>query len=143
MHFITLEQIKEVLPQLDLLTGMEEGFRRYSEGKVVVPPVGEMILDKGEVHIKYGYVVDDDYYVIKVASGFYENPGLGLPSSNGLMLLFSQHTGKLLCILLDEGYLTDVRTALAGAVVARHLAPAPARTPGLHSSLWDLWARPR
>lgn len=123
MHLITLEQIKELLPELDLLTGMEEGFRNYSMGKVVVPPVGEMILDKGEVHLKYGYVVEDDLYVIKVASGFYENATLGLPSSNGLMLLFSQRTGELLSILLDQGYLTDVRTALAGAVVARHLAP--------------------
>jgi ornithine cyclodeaminase len=123
MHLISLEQIKEVVPQLDLLTGIEEGFCNYSRGKVVVPPVAEMILDKGEVHIKYGYVEGEDLYVIKVASGFYENPELGLPSSNGLMLLFSQQTGKLLAILLDNGYLTDVRTALAGAVAARHLAP--------------------
>ena len=123
MLLITLEQIRKILPQLDLLAGMEDGFAAYSMGKVVVPPVGEMILEKGEVHIKYGYVKGEDYYVIKVASGFYNNPGLGLPSSNGLMLLFSQETGELLSILQDEGYLTDVRTALAGAVVARHLAP--------------------
>ena len=89
----------------------------------MVPPVGELILEKGEVHIKYGYVKEEDYYVIKVASGFYQNPELGLPSSNGLMMLFSQETGELLSILHDEGHLTDVRTALAGAVVAKHLAP--------------------
>ena len=123
MHLITLEQIKEVLPQLDLLAGIEEGFLNYSRGKVVVPPVGGMILEKGEVHNKSGYVVDDELYVIKVASGFYENSSLGLPSSNGLMLLFSQQTGQLISILLDEGYLTDVRTALAGAVAAKYLAP--------------------
>lgn len=123
MLLITLEQIREILLQLDLLPCIEEGFQAYSEGKVVVPPVGEMLMDKGEVHIKYGYVKDDDYYVIKVASGFYGNPDLGLPSSNGLMLLFSQHTGELLSILHDEGCLTDVRTALAGAVVAKHMAP--------------------
>jgi ornithine cyclodeaminase len=123
MLLITLEQIREILPQLDLLSSMEEGFRAYSQGQVVVPPVGELILEKGEVHIKYGYVKGEDYYVIKVASGFYQNAALGLPSSNGLMLLFSQDTGELLSILHDEGHLTDVRTALAGAVVARHLAP--------------------
>jgi len=124
MLLITLEQIREVLPQLDLLPSIEEGFRAYSEGKVVVPPVGEMLLQKGEVHIKYGYVKDNDFYVIKVASGFYANPDLGLPSSNGLMLLFSQETGLLISILLDEGHLTDVRTALAGAIAARYLAPS-------------------
>ena len=39
------------------------------------------------------------------------------------MLLFSQKTGVLCGILLDEGYLTDLRTAMAGAIVAKYLAP--------------------
>ena len=123
MLLITLEQIREVLPKLDLIPSMEEGFCAYSDGKAVVPPVGEMLMEKGEVHIKYGYVQGEEFYVIKIASGFYGNPDLGLPSSNGLMLLFSQDTGALLSILLDEGHLTDVRTALAGAIAARLLAP--------------------
>ncbi len=124
MEIITLDQIKKVLPSIDLLPRIEEGFRAYSAGMVTVPPVGEMILDRGEVHIKYGYVKEDEYYVIKVASGFYGNPAMGLPSGNGLMLLFSQETGEPVSILLDEGYLTDVRTAVAGAIAAKYLAPS-------------------
>ena len=123
MLLITLDQIREILPELDLLASIEDGFRAYSDGRVVVPPVGEMLMQKGEVHIKYGYVKGEDSYVVKIASGFYGNPDLGLPSSNGLMLLFSQQTGELLSVLLDEGHLTDVRTALAGAIAAKHLAP--------------------
>ena len=61
--------------------------------------------------------------MIKIASGFYENPQLGLSSSDGLMLVFDQKTGQLAGILLDEGHLTNVRTAVAGAVVAKYLAP--------------------
>jgi ornithine cyclodeaminase len=38
------------------------------------------------------------------------------------MVLFSARTGMLDALLLDNGYLTDVRTAAAGAVAARHLA---------------------
>ena len=56
-------------------------FVAYSSGRAVVPPVGELLLDKGEVHLKYGYIQADEYYVIKIASGFYNNPALGLPSS--------------------------------------------------------------
>ncbi len=122
-HILKLDEIKETVAGLDLIPAIEEGFALYSAKKAVVPPVGELLLDKGEVHIKYGYLYNDRFYVIKVASGFYANPGLGLPSSNGLMLLFDQQTGELVCILLDEGYLTDVRTAVAGAVTAKHLAP--------------------
>jgi ornithine cyclodeaminase len=123
MQILNLEQIKKVLPSLDMIHEIEQGFVAYSEGRVIVPPVGEMILGKGEVHIKYGFIKGDDHYVIKVASGFYQNHLLGLPSGNGLMLLFDQNTGALLCVLLDEGYLTDIRTAIAGAIAAKHLAP--------------------
>ena len=90
-----------------------------------------MILDKGEVHIKYGFVKEEEYYVIKIASGFYGNPALGLPSGNGLMLLFKQETGELVSILLDEGYLTDVRTAVAGAIAAKYLAPSKVHKIGI------------
>jgi ornithine cyclodeaminase len=131
MKIITLDQIKQVLPTIDLLPKIEEGFRAYSEGRVNVPPVGEMILEKGEVHIKYGYIKGEAYYIIKIASGFYGNPALELPSGNGMMLLYSQETGEPVSILLDEGYLTDVRTAVAGAIAAKYLAPSNVQRIGI------------
>jgi len=123
VKIITLVEINEILPELDLIPAIEAGFVAYSAGRAVVPPVGELLLEKGEVHIKYGFIKSDNYYVIKVASGFYDNRDLGLPSSNGLMLIFRQETGQLASILLDEGYLTDLRTAVAGAIAAKFLAP--------------------
>jgi len=131
MEIITLDQIKQILPSIDIIPQIEQGFRAYSEGKVIVPPIGEMILDRGEVHIKYGFVRKDEFYVIKVASGFYDNPAVGLPSSNGLMLLYKQATGELAAILLDEGYLTNVRTAVAGAIVAKYMAPSKVNRIGI------------
>ena len=130
---ISLPEILEALRGIDPLPLIEDGFAAYSQGRAVVPPVGEMIFDRppGEVHIKYGYIKGDDHYVIKIASGFYDNPKVGLPSGNGMMLLFSQKTGELQCLLLDEGYLTNLRTAAAGAVAAKHLAPQKVRTVGI------------
>jgi ornithine cyclodeaminase len=120
------EEIASALPGLDLVPAMEAAFERYSSGKAIVPPVGELLLKDppGEVHIKYGYVRGDDYYVIKIASGFLMNSALGLPTGNGLMLLFNRLTGELVAILLDRGLLTDVRTAAAGAVAAKYCAPS-------------------
>jgi len=125
---IPLDQIEDILKDMqmtDIIDAIQEGFVAYSNGSVVVPPVGEMLFEKppGETHIKYGYVVGDDVYVIKIASGFYKNRDLGISPNSGLMLMFSQKTGSLETILLDEGCLTNVRTAAAGAVAARHLAP--------------------
>lgn len=126
MDILTLDQIKDVLPGVDLLPEIEQGFVAYSQGKSVVPPVGELIMTDppGDVHIKYGYIAGDDYYVIKIASGFYGNAALGLSSGNGMMLMFRQKTGEPVAILLDEAYLTDIRTAVAGAIAAKYLAPS-------------------
>jgi ornithine cyclodeaminase len=119
-------EIEDALQKVDVTKAIEEGFVAYSQGKVVVPPVGELVFEDppGDVHIKYGYIKDDDYFVIKVASGFYNNVTLGLPAADGLMLVFSQKTAQLECVLLDECHLTNVRTAAAGAVVAKYLAPS-------------------
>jgi ornithine cyclodeaminase len=124
-EIFNLEHIKEALQGVDVTKAIEEGFVAYSRGEVVVPPVGELVFEDppGDVHIKYGYIKGDDHFVIKVASGFYDNVKLGLPPADGLMLVFSQKTAQLECILLDECHLTNVRTAAAGAVVAKYLAP--------------------
>ena len=133
MEIYSLDEIKSVLPQVDLMREIEKGFVAYSKGDVVVPPVGEMHFDSppGDVHIKYGYIKNDDIYVIKIASGFPRNTDHGLPNGNGMMLIFNQKTGEHLAILQDEGYLTDVRTAVAGAICAKYLAPKHVETIGI------------
>jgi ornithine cyclodeaminase len=123
MHIIELEEIKSRLAGVDLIAKIESGFVAYSLGRSVVPPVGELVLERGEVHIKYGYIHSQPYYVIKIASGFSGNEQLGLPTGDGCMLLFCQQTGQLKSVLLDQGHLTDVRTAVAGAIAAKYFAP--------------------
>lgn len=122
---LELDEIKQLIDVPKLIQAIEDGFVLFSEDKVVVPPVGFMHFDEppGDVHIKYGFVKDDDVYVLKMASGFYDNPKLGLSAADGLMLVFNQKTGHLKTILLDKAWLTDMRTAAAGAVAAKHLAP--------------------
>jgi ornithine cyclodeaminase len=139
----TLDRIKEILPKLDLMPAIEAGFVAYSSGRAVVPPISELILEKGEVHIKYGYIRGEDFYVIKIASGFYGNSALGLPSGNGCMLLFKQETGEFAAVLLDEGHLTDVRTAVAGAVAAKYFAPRHVERIGIVGSSSDGWPESR
>jgi ornithine cyclodeaminase len=123
---VNLDEIKRLIDRSKIVAEIEAGFVLYSAGKVVVPPVGFLNFENppGDVHIKYGFVEGDDCYVLKVAAGFYNNAELGLPVSDGLMLVFSQQSGQLKLVLLDECWLTDMRTAAAGAVAAKHLAPS-------------------
>ena len=124
MHILYKKTIKNILEQLDLVPMIEEGFMAYSQGKSIVPPVGELTFDQppGDVHIKYGYIIGKTYYVIKIASGFWENEKYGIPNGQGMMLIFEQKTGKPRAILLDDAMLTDIRTAIAGQICAQRLS---------------------
>ncbi|MCR9274872.1 MULTISPECIES: cyclodeaminase [Mameliella] len=112
---------------------VERAFAALASGDVVMPPILSMDLPQvnGEVDVKTAYIPGFDGFAIKVSPGFFDNPKLGLPSLNGLMILFSARTGLVEALLLDNGYLTDVRTAAAGAVAARHLAPTEVTTAGV------------
>ena len=133
MRIINLVEIKSVLPKVDLMKEIEAGFVAYTRGDVVVPPVGELQFESppGDVHIKYGYIKNDDVYVIKIASGFPQNLDRGLPNGNGMMLVFNQKTGEPMAILKDEAHLTDVRTAVAGAICAKYLSPKIVKSIGI------------
>lgn len=133
MKIYTRHEIEQAIDIPYLMEEIEKGLQLASQGRALNAPVSFMHFEapKGDVHIKSGALSDGEMYVIKIASGFYENPALGLPSSNGVMLLFSQKTGELMAILLDEGRLTDLRTGLAGAIAAKHLAPSPVTRIGI------------
>jgi len=118
-------QIEQVIRPRQVIAAMERAFVAYSNGEAVIPPVGQLDFENppGDCHIKYGYLKHGSTFTVKIATGFWKNPERGLPSSNGVVLVFSSETGELLTIFQDEGYLTDVRTAAAGAVAAKYLAP--------------------
>jgi len=44
-HTFNLDQIKKALEHIDVTQAVEQGIIAYSEGKVVVPPLGEMIFE--------------------------------------------------------------------------------------------------
>ena len=70
----SLDRIKRVLKSVRAIPEIEEGFAAYSQGKAVIPPVGELLFDAppGDTHIKYGYLRDDDTCVIKIAKAVYQ-----------------------------------------------------------------------
>mgnify|MGYP001411405110 CR=1 FL=1 len=125
--------IKNVKLNEDLIPIIEDAFKSLSKGKTVMPPIMRIDIEKyhGESDIKAAYVEGLDSFAIKIASGFFDNPKLGLPSSNGLMVLLDSETGVIKSVLLDEGYLTDTRTAIAGAIAAKYLSNEDASNLGI------------
>ena len=125
IKILTEADLRDLVPlDLGAVDCVEEGFTTLAGGQVVMPPIMTLMVPdhNGEVCVKTAYVPGIDSFAMKMSPGFFDNPKLGLPSTSGLMVLFSSTTGMLEALLLDNGYLTDVRTAAAGAVAARHLA---------------------
>jgi len=119
-------QLEAVMRPADIIRVVEEGFASYSRGETIIPAPAHLGFTgpEGECHIKYGYRASDRTFTVKIATGFPGNAGRGLSTSNGVILVLSSQTGELLAILQDEGFLTDIRTAAAGAIAAKLLAPS-------------------
>ena len=118
------------------LRATEDAFTWLSEGKVEMPPVMHIEVAEyhGDVDIKSACVRGLDHLAVKVASGFFDNPKLGLPSGGAMVVVLNAKTGFCEAVMLDNAYLTDLRTGLAGAVAARYLAPETVRTVGVLGS---------
>ncbi|OGN61916.1 MAG: deaminase [Chlamydiae bacterium RIFCSPHIGHO2_12_FULL_49_11] len=126
MQILDRKEIENALSIERVFRLIEEGFIAYSQKKTVIPPVAAMQFENppGDCHIKYGYLKEGSYFVVKIATGFPLNTKSGLPAGNGMIVLFSKKTGAPLVLFNDEGFLTDMRTAIAGAIAAKTLVPS-------------------
>lgn len=115
------------------IAAISRAFQDHSSGKVQAIATGHLRFDQppGDVHVKGAHVDGRPLFAVKVASSFYDNPRRNLPSSTGLMVVFDGHTGVPLGVLSDEGALTDLRTAIAGAIAAKLIAPSHPRRLGV------------
>ncbi|WP_240376220.1 cyclodeaminase [Bacillus piscicola] len=134
MYIFSEEDIRQVTDvNKKALELIEEGFRKLAKQEVTMPPILRVDLpeNNGEVDVKTAYIKGMKTFALKISSGFFDNPKKGLPSLSGMMLLFHTETGMTEAVLQDNGYLTDVRTAVAGAVAAKYLANPTIKTAGI------------
>lgn len=124
MLVLTEAEIRQAVAMEDAVAAVEEAFAALGRGEARLPDVIYMDFTEfnGEVHVKGAHMKGAPTFVFKVAAGFYDNPGRGLPVGAGLVMAFDARTGIPAALLLDNGFLTDLRTGAAGAVAAKHLA---------------------
>jgi ectoine utilization protein EutC len=117
------------------MAAVESAFSWLEEGRASMPPIMHIeVRGHGDVDVKSAYVEGLPRFAIKIASGFYGNAEHGLPTGSAMMVLLNSETGFCEAVLLDNSYLTDLRTGLAGAVAAKYLAPSTVNTVGVLGS---------
>ena len=126
---LTEDEIRQAISTAEAVETVEAAFATMTKKVTYLPDAINLNLPsvEGESHVKGAYTTDTPYFVVKVANRFYSNPSVGLPVGSGVVLAFDAATGFLAAILIDNGYLTDIRAGAAGAVATRHLAPATIR----------------
>lgn len=125
IRILTEDQLRRRIHLDEAAIGViENAFATLAKGGVVMPPVLSMHMPdvNGELDVKTAYVPGLPGFAVKLSPGFFDNPAKGLPSTSGLMVVLSTETGRVQAVLLDNGYLTDLRTAAAGGVAAKHLS---------------------
>jgi ornithine cyclodeaminase/alanine dehydrogenase-like protein (mu-crystallin family) len=115
--------IREAVRINDLIDPVAAAFATFSQGLgeapvVVFAPAGQA----GDVHVKSAWLAGRTVFTVKVAAWFAARADSGRSAASGYIAVHDAQTGDLLALLQDEHYLTDVRTAAAGAVATQLLA---------------------
>lgn len=125
VKIVSAGELRDAITPLDLVEPMREAFTALSEGRFRTT-FSLLDLDDGDVHIKASSEAGGPLYVVKLGSRVESNVRRGLPGNSGAILVCSAGTGAPIALLVDEHYLTDARTAAAGALATDVLASAGA-----------------
>jgi ornithine cyclodeaminase/alanine dehydrogenase-like protein (mu-crystallin family) len=136
VRIVNEEAARAALPLPRAREVVAEALEALSTGRATLPAPSDLDLPHalGEMHVKGAYLHGSPYFSYKAASGFYGNPARGLPVTSGLNLVFDARTGLLRVVILDNGYLTELRTGAAGALAAQLLAKDDVDVAGLLGS---------
>ena len=132
MKIFSLEQIQKSInisnDLEELISSQKAAFIDYSAGLYDVPAPMQFIFPRlgSDCHIKGGYKQGSKDFVIKIA-------GSSKVGNNGAILIFDVASCELRAILQDKGYLTTLRTAIAG-IIMLELIPWQAQNIGIIGS---------
>ncbi|MGH7867368.1 MAG: hypothetical protein ACREP9_06955, partial [Candidatus Dormibacteraceae bacterium] len=110
-------QIRDLVEPEQALVAIREVLVGQAMGCVTQPPPFHLGLpgNVGEIHGMGAYIDDSNYVVVKMATGWPGNTEHGTSPSGGLSVVFDASSGQVSHLLMDNGWLTDYGTGIAGA----------------------------
>ncbi len=125
VRIVNANELRAVVRFEDLIEPVARAFQESSaglaaNGLIVLFPAEQPT--QGDVYIKTGTLRGHAVFIVKVSPWFAINNERG-QAQGGFIGVFDSQTGHTLALLNDEHYLSDIRTAAAGALAARTFAP--------------------
>ena len=121
----------DIRPELSieaLIPSAEQALRAISDGTAQAPVYVLYPNDQADIHVKSAVLPNCPIFTVKMAGWSQILVDRGEPASSGMIAVFDSETCKPIAILQDDHLISDYRTAAAGAVVARLLAPETAQS---------------
>ncbi len=113
----------------EVADAIETALIAKAEGRLHTSPKSVILPGDGRYAMSTLALGDDGFIVVKQVTVCPDNPGRGLPSINGAIMVLDAQTG-LLRAVLGANWITAVRTAALSVVAARRLADPDAETIG-------------
>jgi alanine dehydrogenase len=124
---VSRHQVAGLLQLNECMAAVENAFRLYAEGKVQPPGILGVHVANGGFHIKAGAMkLSRNYFVAKTNANFPGNHAIGLPTIQGVIVVFDADNGKLLCVM-DSIEISIIRTGAATGVAAKYLSRKDAK----------------
>lgn len=141
VRIIAADALRSAIGFEDLIGPVAEAFRGTSAGRarnglIVMHPAARP--EAGDVYVKTGILRDQPVYIVKVSPWFAVNQERDVPQG-GFVAVCDSATGHTLALLDDQHYLSDLRTAAAGALAARLFAPPAVQTAAVLGAGVQAW----
>ena len=125
---ITRQNVAALLTIEECIRAVERAFNLYGQGRTEAPGILGVHARDGGFHIKAGIMdLGRSYFVAKANANFPNNPKIGLPTIQGVIVVCDAVDGRLLA-LMDSIEITTIRTGAATAVATKYLARQNSRT---------------
>ncbi len=126
MPFLLLneDELRQTINIPEAIAVVEAALVASAQGRINIPGSFSLPIPAvdGNVTVKGTYLHNTPYYVIKIDNHFSHNRAKNLPATSGLITVFDAVTGFPAAILLDNGYLANVRASVMGALATEYLA---------------------
>jgi len=127
MIILSDADVEKLLDMGEAIDAVEEAFREYAMGNVVMPARSTIMVPRynGSISFMPSYLTGLDAQATKIISIYPDNRARGLPTTAAWIVVNDPETGMIEAFM-DATYLTAVRTGAVTGVAARYLAPEDA-----------------
>ena len=129
MLFVSDSDIEKLLTMEEAIDTVEQAFREYAKGDVMMPPRSTIMVPRynGSISFMPSYLTGMDAQATKIISIYPDNRARGLPTTAAWLVVNDPKTGMVKAFM-DATYLTAMRTGAITGVAARYLAPVDSST---------------